>query len=143
MASKAKPALQAVRDRIREAEKRYAPVEREMVPLGDEEFQLLAELVERGDGKKLEVLRSAVTVGLRALKKAGEPAPPAAYADHALTLEVSDEEEVEGEERPPTAGRRRSMVSSVLGAAQITKPPSQERREALEEEEGEEIEIAE
>jgi hypothetical protein len=66
------------RAKIREAEKAMAPVLREDVGLDAASLDVLVELVQRGVGKKQDVLRTALATGLRAMRTVhgGEDGPP-------------------------------------------------------------------
>lgn len=68
----AKP-LSDVARRIAEAERKMQTLHREYVGIDAEGYENVAVLVERGFGKKVEVLRQALAAGLRAMKNGSEP----------------------------------------------------------------------
>lgn len=65
--------LKAIRDRIAAAEKAHLPVGRESIALDTEGYENLALCIERGLGKKVDVLREALATGLRVMVKGTDP----------------------------------------------------------------------
>jgi hypothetical protein len=109
--------LIAARERIRAAEKKQVPLVRESVGLDAEALNMLADLVERGLGKKLDVLRQALATGLRVLKVGSDPAP-----EQPSDLRVTPENDAFAFARGVAGG------SGGMGEP-ITVPPSQQRRD--------------
>ena len=115
--------LVAIRERIKEAEKKARPIGRENVGVDGEGYETLAVLIERGLGAKTEVLRQALAAGLRALKASSEP-------ERDYSVDVADNVIVDRE--PPF-----EVESALEIGAPIITPPSVLRREAGEFEEDE------
>jgi hypothetical protein len=125
--------LTEVRERIRAAEKKFAPIVREQVGLDAESFATVGTLVERGLGRKPEVLRQALETGLRVLLagSAGDPPQPSFATDEGQAFRIPFPSQVvaapEKFEPIPT-GMGMGVLGGGLGL-RVVRKPSEERQE--------------
>ena len=124
--------LDAINDRIREAEAKLAPVSYERIGLDMDAVETVAVLVERGHfGKKPDVLRRALAAGLRALRAGTDPQDEPLTITGALPKMVTDFESEIDLNAPIDESPKSALLAGALGqlrptGAPILDPPPKE-----------------